>query len=677
MRIPKPFLPVKITTEDLYHKVDVVGRTYTFGPDGMIHSIKSLGCELLASPMRIVMKEDGKDAVFNDDYKSNESESFIQSRNEENAVVCGCKQSERFIVDFTNTINYDGNIDIDVKFMTKGLTVAQVLGVSDMEPLKYKLDNLWLEIPLKKEVCSLYHFFRRNDGEIYFSDGTVKEQTLTSASGALPEKDFHVPFRPLFWLGNEDMGFGWSAENCRNWQTDDEKNAIEIVHGDDCVIMRIHLLDSHPVNWQGDLTKGPHEFYPISFSFSVLATPVKPFPENPYLHNAFHLDCGKKIKGNYGEFLSDNNHFEKLKEMGVTTLILHEKWNKSQNWFELSEFTANQLRFIVEKCHSMGIKVMPYFGYEISTMSRVWNELSDKVICKKQDGKNDGGWWRVPFQRAYIACQASEYSDLYADGVIKLIDEFNLDGIYLDGPAYPWPCFSLDHGCGWYNEKGELCPTYPLKSIRKLFQKLYVAVKERGGMISVHSSGVVNFTALGFIDQNWFGENLQSDFMKGIRKDVELDYFRAEYSGRNMGVPTEFIAYENRPVWTFENALSCSILHGILPRPNDIDHPLELMSGVWKIFDSFPIEKSEWKPYWKNSVQTGNEKVKVSYYKYKTLSDEDTLLAFVVNISPDLQKDVHISFEENVNMAKDMTTGQDSGFSFDLEPYGYKIMYIR
>ena len=48
MRIPKPFLPVKITTEDLYHKVDVVGRTYTFGPDGMIHSIKSLGCELLA-----------------------------------------------------------------------------------------------------------------------------------------------------------------------------------------------------------------------------------------------------------------------------------------------------------------------------------------------------------------------------------------------------------------------------------------------------------------------------------------------------------------------------------------------------------------------------------------------------------------------------------------------------
>ena len=43
-----------------------------------------------------------------------------------------------------------------------------------------------------------------------------------------------------------------------------------------------------------------------------------------------------------------------LKEKGVTTLILHEKWNKCQNWFELSEFTARQLRTIVDECHQRG-----------------------------------------------------------------------------------------------------------------------------------------------------------------------------------------------------------------------------------------------------------------------------------------------------------------------------------
>lgn len=39
MKIPNPFLPVRVETDDLFHKVNVVGREYTFGPDGMLCSI--------------------------------------------------------------------------------------------------------------------------------------------------------------------------------------------------------------------------------------------------------------------------------------------------------------------------------------------------------------------------------------------------------------------------------------------------------------------------------------------------------------------------------------------------------------------------------------------------------------------------------------------------------------
>ena len=165
--------------------------------------------------------------------------------------------------------------------------------------------------------------------------------------------------------------------------------------------------------------------------------------------------------------------------------------------------------------------------------------------------------------------------------------------------------------------------------------------------------------------------------MKGSTEDINLDYFRTEFIGRNIGVPVEFIAYENRPLWTFETALSISILHGILPRPNNIDHPLDLMSDVWKIFDAFPIDKSEWKPYWNNNVESSHEKVKVSYYKYTTLTGEIQLLAFVVNISSEPVDEVSIDFNERVTSGTDLLSDKNVGFSFELPPYGHRILYVK
>ena len=109
-----------------------------------------------------------------------------------------------------------------------------------------------------------------------------------------------------------------------------------------------------------------------------------------------------------------------------------------------------------------------------------------------------------------------------------------------------------------------------LHALRHLFKRLYDVVQSRGGEINVHSYGYINFTTIPYIHQNWLGENLQFTHIQGNTEDINLDYFRAEYLGRNMGVPVEFLTYANPPKWTFEHALSCSVLHGILPRPNDL-----------------------------------------------------------------------------------------------------------
>lgn len=675
MKIPQPFLPIRAESHGLCHRVHVLGRDYTFGADGMITSICSQGHELLAAPIRIVIKEDGNEAAWDRNYPENESESFVQCRDDEQITLCGAMQSERFIVDTVHVVHYDGTVDIDLKLMTRGKTVAQVFGIAGTKPTRFKLDSMWLEIPLKAEACSLFHMFPNS--AMKFADGSVREQQTMSMSGRIPERNVGLPFKALLWVGDEERGLGWYAESDRSWQPNDPDSAIELVRDEDKLILRLRLLDSHPEAWQGDPERGMDIYYPVSFRFGIQATPVKPFPRQPYPNNTFHVDCGIKIKGNYMDFFSAENRFDRLVEKGVTTLILHEKWNKSQNWFQLSEFTKKQLCFIVDECHKRGIKVLPYFGYEVSTMSPIWSDLSSKLTVNREDQTPLGGWWRVPFQRDYVVCYNTEYAGRFVDGIAELMDTCHIDGVYLDGTSEPRSCLNTEHGCGWHDRQGRLHGTYQVNAVRRLFRQLYEVVTSRGGEINVHSFGFINFTALPYIHQSWYGENLQFTLMKGSEQDIDLDYFRAEYIGRNMGVPVEFIVYENRPHWKFESALSCAILHGILPRPNDIAHPLELMSRVWKIFGAFPIALSDWKPYWSNEVATSHEKVKVSYYCYTALDGAKELLAFVCNISAGAIERVDVRFPEDVSNATDMMTQSPVGFSFGLEGFGCRILYVK
>lgn len=674
MKIPQPFLPVSVKSEQLNHTVSVVGREYTFGADGLLHSVKAQGVELLAGPMRIVCTEDGEAAVWDLDYENNESESFIQSRDDASAAICGAMQSERFIINTYNRVSYDGSVDIDFKLMTKGHTVTQVLGLADVKPLLYKLDKLWLEIPLKKELATLYHIYPNTDMKL--ADGTVLPKNDMSASGKLPEQSLVIPFKPLLWLGNEERGLGWYAESTRNWQPAEQDRTMEVVLEEDAVILRIRLLDSHPESWTAKYEDGAYGGYrPLDFHFGFMATPVKPFPKQPYIHNALHIDCGSKIKGNYGEFFSQENRFDRLVEKGVTTLILHEKWNKSQNWFELSEFTGNQLRYICDECHKRGIKVLTYFGYEFSTLAEVWNQ-KDQIALMNAEGQPVGGWWRVPFQRAHVVCYKSDYAQYFLKGIEKIMDTYHTDGVYLDG-TMPRYCHNVNHGCGWYDRQGTLQGSYPVKAVRDMYQRLYEIVSSRGGQINLHGASLMNFTVLPYLHQSWYGEGLQFALMKGSSEDINLDYFRAQYCGRNMGVPSEFIVYENKDLWTFENALAASLLHGVLPRPNNIERPLEVMSKIWKIFDGFPIEKAQWCPYWSNGVVTSDEKVKVSYYRYTTLQGKPQLLVFVANISAQGREKVEIRFQEPVSAVWDVEEQRDAGFVMDLKGYGYKILLVE
>ena len=53
------------------------------------------------------------------------------------------------------------------------------------------------------------------------------------------------------------------------------------------------------------------------------------------------------------------------------------------------------------------------------------------------------------------------------------------------------------------------------------------------------------------------------------------------------------------------------------------------------------------------------------------------LLAFVCNISAGAIERVDVRFPEDVSNATDMMTQSPVGFSFDLEGFGCRILYVK
>ena len=235
------------------------------------------------------------------------------------------------------------------------------------------------------------------------------------------------------------------------------------------------------------------------------------------------------------------------------------------------------------------MKVLVYHGYELSSLAPEWAELSDEVLVKNANGEITPGWYRLPEQRDFKVCYNSVWADRLADGIEQAQKRYGFDGLYLDGTIEPWACCNERHGCGYRAADGKLRPTYPIFGVRRFMQRLYGMVHPRGGLISAHQSTCCVTPTLAFADSYWDGEQFSGGELSGDPlKNLPLDAFRAEFMGRNFGVPCEFLAYERPPQWTFDHALAFSMLHDVRVRPCGLA-ALEKMSPIWSVMTRFDV----------------------------------------------------------------------------------------
>ena len=669
--------PIRCTCEDNRVEVEVWGRKYVTENNLLFSSVTVLDDEILSAPIRVSAIADGKKCEWT------EIEHFVLDKNDEKITVCSSMCSEVITVDVVSAIEFDGYTNIVLSAMPRTHTLYEEKAYGPQKNCNWDLERLWVEIPLKKRYAKNFHYFPNSESSPTPSfEGKSIPENRVASSREIPSS-MAMCFMPLLYVGDETRGFCFAADHNKNWQPASSDRAIEIIDGEEEVTVRLHLADSYPKPWcRPDGSHRGRSALPITYSFNFQFTPSKPFPKNPYKEKILHIDCfNGKIPIEYNDYLageaikgSGENCYDRMKRLGVTTLIIHEKWNPVQNCWIIGEDTARRTAEIVRECHSRGIKVIPYFGYEISTLAPFWGTMSDEWISMRAPNtKVDFSWYRKPNQRAVHCCSASGFNDSLLEGIKKVIVDLDFDGLYLDTFCLPFGCFNTKHGCSFVDAFGEMQPTYSVSKVREFCRSIYEFLEERGGIFNPHISSCCNIPAYSFCHLNWDGEDVQWFIANQGEESINAmtpDYIRTEYIGRNFGLNHELIAY-TLPNWSFEDSMTIALVHGILPRPNVITEPLELMSPIWRAIDDFGIEGSEFKPYWLTHIDCGSEKTQITYYER-----EGKRLAFVSNMSNEDNDYIDFKISESQKVY-DALSGEEISMPMSLKARKHRVLLIN
>ncbi len=649
--VPRPWTPVTATTAGECVRIGVWGREYRFEGWPFLTGLSTAGRELLAGPVSLAGAIGGKPLAWQ------KAGIMVHRHTADAAVLSGWLTNEHLNVSVTTRIEFDGMMRIDMVVTAHGSNSG--VGLRAPPPL----ERLWLEAPLNSESTPLYTYWP------VVSTGVVQTGGLKN-SGLLPPAGLTLPFKPTLWLGWEEGGLAWFAESARGWAPENKERAIEVVRRGDRAVLRLRLLDDGAPAWRGRNEAWDASLLPLTFTFGFQATPVKPIPDDFHEWRINH--CGYADK-----FLADpvklDRQLDEFGRLGVKTLVIHEAWNPIQNYPEAGN-PALMIGKLSNACHRRGMKLLLYFGYEFSTLAPEWAEMWDRVLVKNQQGGIVGGWDRQPAQRDYIVCYNSEWQDRFIEKMRRFVGAHGIDGVYLDGTAIPWGCANAAHGCGYRDPDGNVEVTFPIFAVRRIMRSLYGIFNPRGGLVNAHQSSCCCIPALAFCHSYWNGEQLGGQFA------MDLACFRAEFMGRNFGIPSDFLGSPR--------SLALTLIHDVRPRPNG-GESLKTIGKVWDVMTRFGVGKAVWLPYWRNAeyISVRPSEVKASLYlKRGSASRGGKALLVVSNLSGERTIEANVEllpsalgFRRGLASAVDAMSGRKlavdaNRIALTLEPIEFRLI---
>lgn len=226
--VPAPWTPVEVTDTT----VSTWGRSYDFGGDLLVRSLRSKDQELLAAEPHLRL--DGQP---------------LQAVNPSHTVHLGSNHME---ARFSKTADLGQlNVKTDVTTAFDGFSQIEMV-IAPQQPGQ-TVQSLSLDFPMHSEMVQLVC-----DNEI--------SELVGGKTGAVGDY-WHQELidDPFIWIGNDEVGFNWLARTLRTWKMQDVSKNIEIIREGDIATIRFNLID-HEVTLDE----------PLTISFGFILTPSRP-----------------------------------------------------------------------------------------------------------------------------------------------------------------------------------------------------------------------------------------------------------------------------------------------------------------------------------------------------------------------------------------------------------------
>ena len=477
--VPSPWIPLK-TTDD---SVAMLKQKYTFNGNLLPTSIIAADGELLARACEI--RIDGEAVT---------GRMRLMKSAPDMAEFSGTGQRNGIAVRCHVRSEYDGMLWFTLEIEGKNTTINQMT----------------LDIPLKKEVAEQYHNCPGNN----MSSGLDFPGMLSKVAW---HKNLHA--RPAFWIGCDQRGLAWYAETLRGWRLKDKENGAQIQFADKEALLRLNIIDT-PL-----LLNGTRKL-----EFALHATPVR--EPNPEIRTARLMrEWGWGNGHHYWNYLDSTDEFFNRKELN------HYKdyYRRTNPGKEPRFFYYFGTNGCSPYCPEWG-----WFGNEW-TLRPLGGYINEVTVITSEATRNRVTW-------TYACLNGKSFRDysLWRFAGVEVNPEWGMKDLYCDLTG-PLLCSRSEHGCSWKDDDGTTYPTLTVRGSRGFQKRLYHYMKKKhpDSMFLLHVTGqpaVVGVSSFcdGLVEGECFFNN-QLPEQESYFDLITPEMFHAGYWGDKWGMPVIFL----------------------------------------------------------------------------------------------------------------------------------------
>jgi hypothetical protein len=466
-------------------------------------------------------------------------------------------------------------------------------------PREMKFDALWLEFPFTKDVA-LYARGRRGlppfmDRYASLYSGTLSgAQEVNLGEGGKwvysPRWKWDDVFFNDLWVGDDERGFAVMCETDENLSG---PTYAQFIPSGDTMMMKVHL-----VSQKTRLRE------PLAYELAYQATPARPAPRDPKAWHPYYFATGPE------EF------------MRRVSIACQYHLTKYVSYPELDD--PRKTARILENAHKWGVKVVP----DAHPAGAVIETPEFKLFGAEWEALPRYGW--AAFRGTVrVTCYNSSHPDFMLHTVRKWVEDFNLDGIYIDSGTSP--CKNAYHGCGYVDEEGKRHETLPLWATRRFYKRLYTYLHtgDRDGVIFSHT--MHETLASGFQDVVTEGEEWAVERERQYTR-LSPDMFRAKVMKNQYGTPFTWYTFHQyswrgnaygTPV-PFREILAMCLPHHVLPTIGDGQGQEQVMP-VWDLMDEW-WTTSSFIPYWSDESPITTDRDLILSSTYLKPDDKQALV---------------------------------------------------